>query len=142
MSETLVVSTALSTVNCGKCGGTYAINERYKEKKREDGGGWHCPYCECAWGYFGETATQRAEKAAKRAHELLAQERDRNAMQEKWLRESRDAADRRASAARGQVTKIKNRVGHGVCPCCNRTFQQLARHMAAKHPNYSESPSP
>jgi hypothetical protein len=24
----------------------------------------------------------------------------------------------------------------GVCPCCNRTFQQLARHMKAKHPGY------
>lgn len=26
-------------------------------------------------------------------------------------------------------------VAAGVCPCCNRTFQQLARHMASKHPN-------
>jgi hypothetical protein len=23
------------------------------------------------------------------------------------------------------------------CPCCNRTFQQLARHMKAKHPEHA-----
>lgn len=29
-----------------------------------------------------------------------------------------------------------HRVGAGVCPCCKRTFQQLARHMKCKHPKY------
>ncbi|WP_159103999.1 hypothetical protein [Rhodopseudomonas sp. B29] len=53
------------------------------------------------------------------------------------MRDQREAAERRAAAARGQVTKIKNRVGHGVCPCCNRTFANLARHMAGEHPGYT-----
>jgi hypothetical protein len=35
------------------------------------------------------------------------------------------------------VTKIKNRVGHGVCPCCTRSFQNLARHMASEHPTFA-----
>jgi hypothetical protein len=30
-------------------------------------------------------------------------------------------------------------VANGVCPCCNRTFQNLARHMAGKHPDYEEA---
>jgi len=43
---------------------------------------------------------------------------------------------RRVSAARGRVTKIKRRVQHGVCPCCNRTFSNLASHMKTKHPEF------
>jgi hypothetical protein len=53
------------------------------------------------------------------------------------LREGREAAERRASAARGQVTKIKNCVGHGICPCCNRTFENQSRHMASQHPTFT-----
>lgn len=30
--------------------------------------------------------------------------------------------------------KLK-RVEKGVCPCCNRTFSNLQRHMQTKHPN-------
>ena len=30
------------------------------------------------------------------------------------------------------------RVEHGVCPCCKRSFSALARHMATKHPEYAD----
>lgn len=45
--------------------------------------------------------------------------------------------DRRLTAQRGVVTRIKNRVGNGVCPCCNRSFHDLLRHMKTKHPDYT-----
>ena len=32
---------------------------------------------------------------------------------------------------------LQYRVGHGVCPCCNRTFGDLYRHMSTKHPGYA-----
>lgn len=47
-----------------------------------------------------------------------------------------ESEKRKAAAARGQVTRIKNRVGKGVCPCCNRFFENLSRHMNTKHPDY------
>lgn len=31
-------------------------------------------------------------------------------------------------------TKILNRVKNGICPCCNRTFQNLQNHFKTKHP--------
>ncbi|HEX9950777.1 MAG TPA: hypothetical protein VGB53_03340 [Rubricoccaceae bacterium] len=37
---------------------------------------------------------------------------------------------RRAAAQKGAHTRTKKRIAAGVCPCCNRTFQDLARHMA------------
>jgi hypothetical protein len=51
---------------------------------------------------------------------------------------SRKATERSLTATRGQVTRIKNRVAHGVCPCCHRTFANVARHMAGKHPDFTE----
>ena len=44
--------------------------------------------------------------------------------------------ERSHAATKGQVTKVKKklaRVEAGVCPHCNRTFQNLARHMETKH---------
>lgn len=38
---------------------------------------------------------------------------------------------------RNRANKLKrqlNRVHKGVCPCCNRSFVNLKRHMETKHP--------
>jgi hypothetical protein len=36
-----------------------------------------------------------------------------------------------------QATKrLKQRVAAGVCPCCNRTFTNLAEHMAGQHAEF------
>jgi hypothetical protein len=83
--------------------------------------------------HYSESTKQKLREAK----DALARERARADQ----LRADRDAADRRVSAAKGQVTKIKNRVGRGVCPCCNRTFADLGAHMATKHPDYAPSAS-
>lgn len=55
----------LAVINCGKCGGSYAISERYRAKCQEAGTGWTCPYCETGWGYFknGETGPRPSHAA-------------------------------------------------------------------------------
>jgi hypothetical protein len=35
---------------------------------------------------------------------------------------------------------MKKRAVAGVCPCCNRHFRELERHMASKHPKYASEP--
>lgn len=44
--------------------------------------------------------------------------------------------ERRLAAQRGVTTRLKNRVANGVCPCCNRTFANLQRHMSTKHKGF------
>lgn len=56
------------------------------------------------------------------------------------MRDEKEAAERRVSAAKGQVTKLKNRTAAGVCPCCTRSFENLKRHMATKHPAFTDEP--
>lgn len=29
------------------------------------------------------------------------------------------------------------RIAAGVCPCCRRSFTDLARHMSSQHPDYA-----
>lgn len=57
-----------------------------------------------------------------------------------FWRKRADEADRSKAAIKGQLTKERKRVGNGVCPCCNRTFQNVARHMASKHPDFKDQP--
>lgn len=127
------VVVTLTQINCGKCGGTYAINERFRAEQETVGGTWMCPYCQTSWGYGHNNENARLRQ------QLVAAEG-----REKWQRDRaerhRQAAEtnaRRAAAARGQVTKLKRRVSRGVCPCCNRTFADLARHMAGQHPDFA-----
>lgn len=114
---TFTEQVTLVQVNCGHCGGTYAINERYKQQRNEQGGGWHCPYCECSWGYF-TSENQRLKKELEDSKNQLRASKCET-LSERNLRESAEKKLRRVDA--------------GVCPHCRRTFTNLARHMACKH---------
>lgn len=113
--------------SCGKCGGVYAINEAYWDKCAEDGSGWSCPYCQTSWSYGGNSENARLKR------ELEAErQRKQNALNDaNALRLERDKATR-------ALSRHKTRAKNGTCPCCNRTFSQLARHMANKHPEYAK----
>lgn len=126
-SRTLVYTSAdLSTITCGKCGGIYAISERFRQQKEEHSGYWNCPYCDCSWGYGTSTVDK------------LKQELDMERKRKEWAQTDAKNERRRRIALKGQVTKIKNRVGNGICPCCNRSFHNLARHMSSKHPDFKK----
>lgn len=45
-------------------------------------------------------------------------------------------SERRRIAQKAATTRLKNRVKMGICPCCHRTFKQLAAHMKKKHPGF------
>ncbi len=117
---------------CPKCGIEYAAPKEFMDEARKDPKiFFHCPNGHSR--HFSESEADRLRKERDRLAQRIAEKDDR--IREE--RERADAAERRTAAARGQVTKIKNRVGHGVCPCCNRTFENLHRHMATKHPTFT-----
>ncbi len=126
MNVELEVNVNLSTINCGECGGTYAINERYREQKEEEGGSWTCPYCQCGWGYTGNSKINKLEREIKTLRK-----------QKEWTELDLKNQKNQTRAFKGEATKAKNKLARtkvGVCPCCNRTFKQLAAHMKNKHP--------
>lgn len=49
---------------------------------------------------------------------------------------SRRANKAAATRARNERDRILQRIKGGVCPCCNRSFKNVRRHMASQHPDY------
>lgn len=132
-AATRLVTVALVEINCGKCGGVYAIGDRYYQQCREKGTAWNCPYCRCGWGFAdgGENARLKREIESERKRTEWARQAAENE------RQRREAAEHRERAQKAAKTRLKNRIAHGVCPCCQRTFENVARHMATKHPGFT-----
>lgn len=125
MSLSLV--TNYTVIDCYRCGTLFAVPSDVNDELLRSGRTFYCPN--------GHTQhyTNSTDKQLREAKDRLAREQARNDQ----LRAERDAAERRTRAAKGQVTKIRNRIGRGVCPCCNRSFADLRAHMATKHPDYA-----
>lgn len=118
-------------LTCSECGIRFGMPSLFTKARRGDCKTFWCP------NGHGQVFRESEVDKMRRERDLLAQqivERDDRINRE---REWRKSAERRASAAWGQVTRLKNRAAAGVCPCCNRTFSQLSRHMATKHPGFS-----
>lgn len=123
--------TQLYRMQCGSCGIEYAIPEKMAEHAKANGGYHHCPNGH-SWGWSKEGSEVTR----------LRRERDRLKQAEARLQDEIEDERRRTAAAKGQVTKLKNRAVAGVCPCCNRSFANLRRHMKAKHPDFTTDDKP
>lgn len=67
--------------------------------------------------------------------------REKLAEKEKQLEFERERAARNYAErekAEKENKRLKKRVANGVCPCCQRSFTNVARHMKTKHPDFSE----
>ena len=118
-------------VTCYNCKCLFAITREMYDRLQEDSK--RCFFCPNGHEqHYAQTDKQRLERELAQQKEATERER--------WWRQSAetDAKYERRSknAYRGQVTKLKRRVAHGVCPCCTRTFQNLERHMKSQHPDF------
>lgn len=105
-----------STEQCWVCGIFFAMPSTLQRKKAEDGSGFYCPN-----GHhlaYGKSRVQVLEERLAEQMRVSTRETERAVRAEKSL------------------SKITKRINNGVCPCCQRTFKQLARHMKCKHPGY------
>lgn len=120
--------TTFTTVECYKCGIHFGVTQEWNRRLLDQGGPFWCPkghrqvYC--------ESLVQKLEKRLKRAEDNRV-----------FWKDQAKAGERSKIALRGVVTKKKNqlkRVGNGVCPCCNRHFKNLEKHMQGQHPKFSK----
>jgi hypothetical protein len=122
--EAIKLNVELTPITCGGCGITFGLPTRVYEARRQDHRNFWCPNG-CVRRYVGETEEEKLRRRLK-----FEQNRRESAEREA------EFAERRRRAAKGQVTRMKHRIAHGVCPCCRRTFVNLQRHMATKHPDF------
>jgi len=121
MARPLYSSQEMTEIECGACGITFAVPESWRAEKKRTGDMWFCPNGHCR---------VYSESDAEKYHRLLEQEKQRHLKTLSRLNEA-EAAEQKITK---ELRRVKKRVHAGVCPCCNRTFQQLARHMKNKHP--------
>lgn len=122
--ETYSGYTDLRVMACPVCGVTYAAPERLVDSgERDPDLYWYCPN-----GHHLHFPGKSEAQKLREARNELARERARHDQTVASLR-----------ATKGVVTRQRaklERVSKGVCPCCNRSFTDLRKHMANKHPEY------
>lgn len=118
----------LVTLCCCRCQIRFAVMQGLYDRLQRSKDMFFCPIGH-EQGFLGPNAVERERDSLK------LQLASANASAER-AREARDRAERRRSAAKGQLTKTRNRIAAGVCPCCSRTFQNLQAHMRTQHAGY------
>lgn len=134
MTETQQYTATLVIVRCGECELSFGMSEAFYNERKRDHQAWYCP--------AGHPRIFTDKSDVEKARDRAAQLERRLANRDEDLRAERAShrvTEHRRRAAKGQLTKTKKRVANGVCPCCNRSFADLGRHMAGQHPDYAES---
>lgn len=124
------------TLNCASCSIQYAITEEKMADLRKTGETFYCPN-----GHKNFYRDNENDQA-RRERDRLKQENARLAEAAEFARRDRDVATRQASAARGQVTRLKNAAAAGACPCCDRRYTHLRKHMDKHHPQFVATEEP
>jgi hypothetical protein len=132
MTKTLVGSSELTITDCCVCGVVFAVPDRFLMNRREKGSQFFCPNGHSL--IYRKTEAQRLQEELDRVKRQL----DWSDTHARAVADQLDAAERSNRALRGSNTKLRKRIAAGVCPCCQRPFQNLARHMAGQHPDYAE----
>lgn len=124
-------TTTYEIIDCPTCGIFFAVTEEFEKRRTNDGKSFYCPHGHSM--SYGDTTRDKLKREQEKTARLVSQLDQKRAALE--------YTERRRRAVKGQLTKVKKRVANGVCPCCNRTFSDLAAHMSTKHPGYAEATS-
>ena len=110
----------LMTEECCNCGMAFAITQDFYDRKRRDQGTFYCPRGH-PQHYIGKTREQKLKEELNCKNQQLKHVKQQQAKTSK------------------SYQKMRNRIKNGVCPCCNRTFQNLLNHMKKEHPDFGSS---
>lgn len=108
---------------CWACGAPFGISTGMRDAIRDNKGTLFCPRG-CRLG-LGESLQAKFDKE-KLA--LQAQLNDAN--------HARLVAEKEAKRLATAKRKVEQRIAHGVCPCCNKTFADVSNHMLTEHKDF------
>jgi len=119
--STFVNNVEFVTEECCNCHMQFAMTADFQRRRRNDHKSFFCPAGH-SQHYTGATEETRLKRELERREQMLEAERARAVR----------LADEKAAVQRAH-SRMRTRVMNGVCPCCNRTFQNLMRHMQTEH---------
>ena len=112
---------------CSECGITYCLPSNFSRARQDDHNSWYCPN--------GHSQYIPALSDAEKLRKQLEEEKRRHSQTQLELL----AAGQEVTKIQKEKSRLQKRVKNGACPCCNRQFAQLSRHMKSKHPEYGAS---
>lgn len=120
------VVTTMCVLNCIKvgCGILFAIPIDFSNNRRDDHATFYCPNGHQQF-YPGESDVEKARRETRETQARLNQ-----------AEHARLVAVKEREKAIRDKRKVERRVAHGVCPCCTKTFADVANHMVTEHPAY------
>lgn len=129
------ITVTLETIVCYKCSIPFAVPSQYKKHLQSSQENFYCPSGhQQHYTKSTETILKERLEVQKAAHENEIA-RLKNNIQ--WANDRTNRVVKERTALKGKITKIKNRIKNGVCPCCNRTFANLHQHMKNQHPEFN-----
>ena len=114
----------MQSIQCANCSVPFALTREFINLRKGDKKTFYCPKGHSQW-FPGETREEQIEKQLIETEHRLDQEKGRA----KAIARQRDKISK-------SYGKMRDRVKNGVCPCCNRTFQNLLNHMKSEHPEF------
>lgn len=99
---------------------------------RESGDFWYCYRGHRQHFVTGETEEAKLKRQLEAANTLASRVQKEKEWKEVELQHEKNSN----RTLKGHITRVKNRVKAGLCPCCNRSFEDLGRHMKGQHPEY------
>lgn len=126
----------LVTESCAVCGIGFAMPEELELAcQRDHSRGFYCPLGH-SLVFLGKTIDQQLAEAQAETRRIAERERIRV----QALNDQLSASERSRSAIKGQVTKLRKRIGNGVCPVdgCHRHFANVEAHIHRMHPQFEE----
>lgn len=128
MSEIVIINGERHVVEqCGTCAIRHTVPEIVYDTYAREGGFWHCPNGHQRGFRKGSDEIEREN--TRRERDRLKQDAAR---MEEEIRAQRERADKAEAATK----RLKKRAAAGTCPCCQRTFSNMSRHMQTKHPEF------
>jgi hypothetical protein len=134
MNDVLLQVTLRTQTCCySDCGIVFAVPLPWDDQRRRDHKWFYCPN-----GHKQQYTSKSVEEKAREEAESAKRNAEywENRMRAEVASHLKTERSRRATA--GHLHRMKARVGHGVCPCCNRTFANLVRHMNGQHPGFAQ----
>jgi hypothetical protein len=111
----------METISCYCCGNRFAVTAEFRRHLVSSSDWFYCPN-----GHKQHYSENEKDQKLR-----LTEERLKERQEELWQ------AQAKSLKLEQELTKVSRklkRVTKGVCPDCNRTFTDLHRHMATKHP--------
>jgi hypothetical protein len=124
---TFTTATTIVVETCYTCGVVFGLGAEFRQARINDKKEWYCPNGH-GQHYIGKSEAERLRQQLDWANSRAASWKDQA-----------ETAEARRRGEKAAKTRLKNRIAKGVCPCCNRSFVDLGRHMAGQHPHFVEA---